>query len=131
MLKSEFERLIGKEVDYETFEKYNDIYMCLPDYTKEEFVDILDISKIPESQEAIERKQHSLKMIESYKEEINSIKQDIKRAKEDIARYSEYYADDGDNYWITQISYIKDRIKRYKAQITTLEYAKGLYRSDI
>lgn len=57
MMKYEFEEMVGKEVSVETYEIYEKMYMALPEgITKQQFVGMLNISAIPESEDAIERK---------------------------------------------------------------------------
>ena len=61
MMKCEFEELIGKEVSYETFEMYESMYMALPEnISKADFVNMLNIKAIPESEEAIHRRVNNL-----------------------------------------------------------------------
>ena len=56
MMKQEFEQLIGKEVSYDTFRIYEEMYLAAPEsVTKQVFVQMLNIDAIPESEEAIER----------------------------------------------------------------------------
>ena len=58
MMKQEFEQLIGKEVSYDTFRIYEEMYLAAPEsVTKQVFVQMLNIDAIPESEEAIERKE--------------------------------------------------------------------------
>ena len=54
MLKSEFEEMIEKQVTYDTFQMYENMYSALPEnINKQQFVKMLNIDAIPEDPEAI------------------------------------------------------------------------------
>lgn len=91
MMKVEFEEMIGKEVSYETFRKYEEMYLALPeDVTKQQFVEMLNIDSIPESEEAIERKAKAEAFRQGIQEKIDNLKDQVKRAVDDAKRYKEY-----------------------------------------
>ena len=91
MMKCEFETLIGKEVSYETFEMYESMYTALPEnISKVDFVNMLNIKAIPESEEAIERRKKREEFINDIKDQIAGKKADIKYFEEDNERYRRY-----------------------------------------
>lgn len=67
MTYEEFERLIGKRVDYSTFEEYEFMYMGCT-LSKQEFVKRLNIEAIPEKASIVAKR-------EELKEEIAEIEQ--------------------------------------------------------
>lgn len=69
MMKNEFEVLINKYVDEEVFNKYNAMYMAV-DVDKQEFVKMLNIKAIPESERIIRRREELNKRLESLKEDL-------------------------------------------------------------
>lgn len=88
MLKSEFEFLIGKEVDNDTFAMYETMYMALPDkIDKRKFISMLNIDAIPESEESIHRHEEKEQFISGIKDEIDRKKQDIKYFQAENERY--------------------------------------------
>ena len=91
MMKCEFETLIGKEVSYETFEMYESMYSALPEnISKVDFVNMLNIKAIPESEEAIERRKKREDFINDIKEQIAGKKADIKYFEQENERYRRY-----------------------------------------
>ena len=88
MLKSEFESLIGKEVDNNVFAMYENIYMVLPDnIDKRKFVSMLNIDAIPESEDAVRRREEKEHFISGIKDEIDKKKHDIKYFQAENERY--------------------------------------------
>ena len=88
MTKSEFEFLIGKEVDNNTFAMYENMYMALPDnIDKVKFVSMLNINAIPESEDAIRRREEKEQFISGIKDEIAGKKADIKYFERENERY--------------------------------------------
>ena len=88
MLKSEFEFLIGKEVDNNTFAMYENMYMALPDnIDKRKFVSMLNIDAIPESEDAIHRREEKEQFISGIKDEIAGKRADIKYFERENERY--------------------------------------------
>ena len=108
-MKCEFENLIGKEVSEETFKIYHNMYMST-NLSKNDFVKLLCIEAIPESEEAIERKVNA----NEFKQQI--MKQ-IKALKEEIDNCKRWSANDlcGQSYW-------KREIKRLKNEIAMLKF---------
>lgn len=91
MMKCEFETLIGKEVSYETFEMYESMYSALPDnINKVDFVNMLNIKAIPESEEAIECRKKREEFINDIKDQIAGKKADIKYFEQENERYRSY-----------------------------------------
>ena len=85
MLKSEFESLIGKEVDNNTFAMYENMYMSLPNNVdKTKFVSMLNIEAIPESEDTIRRRKEKEQII---KNEIANKKADMKYLQVENERY--------------------------------------------
>lgn len=88
MMKCEFEELIGKEVSYETFEMYESMYSALPEnISKVDFVNMLNIKAIPESEYAIRRREEKERFISDIKDEIAGKRADIKFFKQANERY--------------------------------------------
>ena len=88
MTKSEFEFLIGKEVDNNTFAMYENMYMALPDnIDKRKFVSMLNIDAIPESEDAIRRREEKEQFISGIKDEIAGKRADIKYFERENERY--------------------------------------------
>lgn len=95
MMKCEFETLIGKEVSYETFEMYESMYSALPEnISKVDFVNMLNIKAIPESEEAIERRKKREEFINDIKDQIEGKKADIKYFEQENERYRSYIAEE-------------------------------------
>lgn len=95
MMKCEFETLIGKEVSCETFEMYESMYSALPEnISKVDFVNMLNIKAIPESEEAIERRKKREEFINDIKDQIAGKKADIKYFEQENERYRSYIAEE-------------------------------------
>ena len=91
MLKSEFEEMIGKQVTYDTFHMYENMYIALPEnINKQQFVEMLNIDAIPEDPEAIERRKKREEFINDIKDHIAGKKADIKYFEQENARYRRY-----------------------------------------
>ena len=107
MLKSEFESLIGKEVDVSTFEMYEKMYMALPDnIDKVKFVSMLNIEAIPESECVIRRREEKERLISDIKDEIAGKRADIKFLKQENDRYRIMLKDE-------DCSEMRDSIRRW------------------
>lgn len=95
MLQSEFEEMIGKQVTYDTFHMYENMYSALPEnINKHQFVDMLNIDAIPEDPEAIERRQERERFVSDIKEQIAGKKADIKYFEQENERYRSYIAEE-------------------------------------
>ena len=95
MLKSEFEEMIGKQVTYDTFHMYEDMYSVLPEnINKQQFVDMLNIDAIPEDPEAIERRQERERFVNDIKDQIAGKKADIKYFEQENERYRRYITEE-------------------------------------
>ena len=95
MLKSEFEDMIGKQVTYDTFHMYEDMYSALPDnINKQQFVDMLNIDAIPEDPEAIERRKERERFVSDIKDQIASKRDDIKYFEQENERYRRYITEE-------------------------------------
>ena len=95
MLKSEFEEMIGKQVTYDTFQMYENMYSALPEnINKQQFVDMLNIDAIPEDPEAIERRKKREEFINDIKYQIEGKKADIKYFEQENERYRSYIAEE-------------------------------------
>lgn len=109
MMKSEFETMIGKEVTVETFELYNAMYTALPErINKQHFVKMLNIDAIPESPEAIARKEERARFIAQIKQEIAKLKEEYEEENNEWERT--YYP-----------AYSARRRKEIKAEIAQLK----------
>lgn len=88
MMKCEFETLIGKEVDNDTFAMYEKMYMALPgNIDKRKFISMLNIDAIPESEGAIRRREEKEQFISGIKDEIAGKRADIKYFERENERY--------------------------------------------
>ena len=88
MMKFEFEKLIGKEVSYDTFKIYSEVYRVLPEnITKEKFVAMLNIEAIPESPEAIARREENERLIQDIKLQIAAKRSEIRWFEQENVRY--------------------------------------------
>ena len=95
MLKSEFEDMIGKQVTYDTFHMYEDMYSALPEnINKQQFVDMLNIDAIPEDPEAIERRKERERFVSDIKDQIASKRDDIKYFEQENERYRRYITEE-------------------------------------
>lgn len=124
MMKYEFEEMVGKEVSVETYEIYEKMYMALPEgITKQQFVGMLNISAIPESEDAIERKRKAAQFRLEVLEKINAIKEDIESAQHSIKIYEEYanLGEDDAYYWRSEARHYRDWVKRMRAEIAMLK----------
>lgn len=93
MLKEEFENMIGKQVTYDTFKLYENMYTALPEtVNKQQFVAMLNIEAIPEDPEAIERRQERERFVSDIKDQIAAKKADIKYFEQENERYRSYIA---------------------------------------
>ena len=128
MMKCEFEELIGKEVSYETFEMYESMYMALPEnISKADFVNMLNIKAIPESEEAIHRRMEKEQLIHDIKQQISDLKEKIEYEQRNIERYTCFIeeATPEEKEWIKDykrwIAGSKRIIAIYKAEIKQLK----------
>lgn len=112
MMKCEFEAMIGKEVDCDTFAMYNDMYLALPESVdKKQFVNMLNIDAIPEDKNAIERRKQKEELIAQLKKEIDWDKEQIAYNNEAIDRYKSYIASASEG---EDIAWYKSCIKSYR-----------------
>ena len=124
MLKKEFDELIGKESDATAyFEIYEPMYMALPEsVTKADFVKMLNIDAIKESDEAIARKQERAEFVESKIDEMNELKKVIKEYKSQLK-----LAQDSFEYWKSQndaemMTFLKNEVLWYKRMIKNASF---------
>ena len=95
MLKSELEEMIGKQVTYDTFYMYENMYSALPEnINKQQFVKMLNIDAIPEDPEAIERRQERERFVSDIKDQIEGKKADIKYFEQENERYRRYITEE-------------------------------------
>lgn len=95
MLKSEFEDMIGKQVTYDTFHMYEDMYSVLPEnINKQQFIEMLNIRAIPEDPEAVERRKEGERFVSDIKEQIASKRADIKYFEQENERYRRYITEE-------------------------------------
>lgn len=121
MMKQEFEQLIGKEVSYDTFRIYEEMYLAAPEsVTKQVFVQMLNIDAIPESEEAIERKEREAERIQQIKRDIADVKEMIKDTKEDLERYKQWSKDD--ECWKSSVRIKRQQLERLQARLRELRW---------
>lgn len=95
MMKEEFEKLIGKEVSYDTFSMYENMYSALPEnVNKQRFVEMLSIDVIPEDPEAIERRKKREEFINDIKDQIAGKKAEINHLEQENERYRRYITEE-------------------------------------
>lgn len=122
MMKSEFEKLIGKEVSYDTFKIYSEVYRVLPEnITKEKFVAMLNIEAIPESPEAIARREENERLIQDIKVQIAAKRSEIRWFEQENVRYRTYIEESEDT----------SDIKSYKRYIRANNEYMNKLRSEI
>lgn len=124
MLKTEFEGLIGKEVSFDTFRKYEAMYLALPETVcKRDFVAMLNITAIPEDPAAIKRREELNARLTEIRQAINCLKSAIQSNESDIERYTGYIplsVDDNEKrYYKNLIGFCRDDIRRAKKTINT------------
>lgn len=108
MLKEEFENMIGKQVTYDTFKLYENMYTALPEnINKQQFVDMLNIDAIPEDPEVIERRKERERSANDIKGQIASKRDDIRYFEQENDRYRRYMTE--------QVS--EEDIRRYRSWI--------------
>lgn len=124
MMKCEFETLIGKEVSYETFEMYEAMYHALPEnISKVDFVNMLNIKAIPESEEAIHRRMEKEQLIHDIKQQIADLNEKIKYEQGNIVRYTCFIEE--------ATSDEKEWIKDYKRWIADSKRIIAIYKAEI
>ncbi len=129
MMKQEFETLINKEVDAKTFEMYEAMYNALPErVNKEQFVAMLNIDTIPESEDAILRRQRLETVIDGWKKRVYVLDEEIRAYRDDIATYKveidKIKAVDTTGLYKDYINYYKDMIALRRDFIKTKQEEK-------
>lgn len=127
MLKSEFEDMIGKQVTYDTFHMYEDMYSALPDnINKQQFVGMLNIEAIPEDPEAIERRKERERFVSDIKDQIASKRDDIKYFEQENERYRRYITEEASKEGIKLYrNCIRDNnryIEKLRAEVKELKW---------
>lgn len=125
MMKCEFEEMVGKEVTEETYKIYEQMYTALPEgITKQQFVEMLDISAIPESDSAIKRREEAAKFRQEILNEIAGLQKEVKEVTADIERYKEFIElnDDDKDYWKSEARRYREYARKLKAKIATLKW---------
>lgn len=126
MLKEEFEKMIGKEVEWETYELYNTMYTALPDnIDKQQFVAMLNIDRIPESEASKQRRKEKAQLIARIQSEIEYNKSLIKQNEEQIEKYKQWVAEaiteESRKEFKTWAKEYRKQNERYRAQIRELK----------
>ena len=123
MMKCEFEEMIGKEVDYETFEMYERMYSALPEHvTKQQFVAMLNIDNIPESTASIQHKNEREELVANYKAKIEELRDAIKSRESQIALYRQ---------WVKEADNTEEVKKLYRIYIRNCQHYIDYYRATI
>ena len=121
MMQSEFEEMIGKQVDFETFHVYEKMYMALPDcYTKQDFVKMLDIKAIPERAHSPEY----LQMIEDWKEMLENRKKDLEYWQGRLADHESwirFWTGDETETGQQQLKWYEKQVKEDKLKIKDIK----------
>lgn len=122
MLKNEFEAMIGKQVAWNTFRMYEDMYSACPEnITKQQFVAMLNIEAIPESPEAIARREENERLIQDIKTQIAAKRSEIRWFEQENVRYRTYIKESEDT----------SDIKSYKRYIRANNEYMNKLRSEI
>lgn len=130
MMKCEFEEMIQKEVSQEIFEMYDAMYLATPEsVSKQDFVKMLNIEAIPESEEAKARKEEIRRFKQEKSEEIEMLKRELNEEKRRKAEAEEryfYWKGEDDAYMIkscfNDIKYYNQTIKALKQKINELKF---------
>ncbi len=125
MMKCEFEEMVGKEVTEETYRIYEQMYTALPEnVTKQQFVAMLDIAAIPESDSAIKRREEAAKFRQEILDEIAGLQKEVKQITEDIARYKEYMElnDLDRDFWKAEARRYREYARELKMKIAALKW---------
>lgn len=125
MMKCEFEEMVGKEVTEETYRIYEQMYTALPEnVTKQQFVAMLDIAAIPESDSAIKRREEAEKFRQEILNEIAGLQKEVKEVNADIERYKEYMElnDMDRDFWKTEARHYREYARKLKMKIATLKW---------
>lgn len=123
MMKCEFEEMIGKKVDYETFEMYEKMYSALPEHvTKQQFVEMLNIDNIPESTASVQRKKEREELIADYKAKIEELRDAVKRQESMMALYRQ---------WAKEADSIEEVKKLYRIYIRNCQHYIDYYKATI
>lgn len=124
MMKCEFETLIGKEVSYETFKTYESMYSALPEnISKVDFVNMLNIKAIPESEEAIHRRMEKEQFVHDIKQQIADLKEKIEYEQRNVERYTTYIEEATPEE--------KDWVKDYRRCLSDSKRIISMYRAEI
>lgn len=130
MMKCEFEEMIQKEVSQEVFAMYEAMYMATPEsVSKQEFVKMLNIEAIPESEEAKARKEEAMRFREGKIEELEMLKRALNEEKRRKAEAEERYFywkgvnnDEMTSYAKRDIEILKSSIKSITAKINEIKF---------
>lgn len=130
MMKEEFEKLIGKEVSYDTFSMYEAMYNALPEnVNKQQFVEMLNINAIPESEYATKRREDSKALTEEIKQKIREEQEKINNLKKDITYYKSLIEEETDKEMISMykrhISYNRAEVRFCKNRIAEYRWIIG------
>ena len=130
MMKCEFEEMIQKEVSQEVFEIYEAMYLATPEsVSKQEFIKMLNIEAIPESEEAKARKEEARRFKEEKIEEIETLKRELNEEKRRKAEAEERYLywkgqadDEMTKFCFGDVKYYARNIKAIKNKINELKF---------
>ena len=126
MLKREFEEMIGKQVTYDTFRMYENMYSAVPEnINKQQFVEMLNIDAIPEDSEAIESRKKREEFINDIKDQIAAKRTDIQYTQQENERYRMYISEEDSKEEINLfLGYIRSNnryIEKLRAEIKELK----------
>ena len=118
-MKSEFEQMIGKEVETSTYAIYEAMYSALPEgISKHAFVQMLNIEAIPEARDAVARKEARALYVKDIQAQINDYKGLINYYKKRVESLQELK---NDPFWNDEIKLYKKHIKHYANEIKQLK----------
>lgn len=121
MTRNELEKLIGKYIDYETFELYEKMYSAT-ELTKEDFVKLLNVQAIPEDSRITEQRQDLLNDIDDQNKK-------LQEAQKELKQWQEWATDENPTSFEQSmarickhnIAAIKEYLRYLKAELKTLK----------
>ena len=88
MMKAEFEQRIGKTIAWETWERYEAMYMAV-DVDKDTFVAMLNVKAIPEDPRAIAARAEDEAIKKEKRAEVKRLSEEIKENEKQAAYYQQ------------------------------------------
>ena len=132
MMKSEFEQRIGKTVAWETWERYEAMYMAI-DVDKDAFVAMLNVDAIPEDQRAVEARAEAEAIREEKRQEVKRLRLEIADAEAQAEWYKNeaifnrgYVSDSTINYYKMRARDLRNHAKTLRGEVKTIKLLWGV-----